>query len=231
MGMIPIERGSGKRSMEALDTAARVLERGELFGIFPEGTRSRDGLLHKGRAGLARLAVRTGAPIIPVGIRGTDRVQPPGSSVPAAVRALRGPLRSPHRDEPVRRAGARCRHLSLDHGRGDVRDQPAVGSDATSIATPIDRPRRIRYRRRRRAGRPAAGGRRVRCGGMTAMGGPHNARPDRQRSPPKLNPLLMFGEWRAIFETAALVPVRTAARGGTAGRRPPGDRDPALRCR
>ncbi len=82
MGMIPIERGSGKRSMEALDTAAGVLERGELFGIFPEGTRSRDGFLHKGRAGLARLAVRTGAPIIPVGIRGTDQVQPPGSSIP-----------------------------------------------------------------------------------------------------------------------------------------------------
>jgi 1-acyl-sn-glycerol-3-phosphate acyltransferase len=82
MGMIPIERGSGKRSMEALDTAASVLERGELFGIFPEGTRSPDGMLHKGRAGLARLAVRTGAPIVPVGIRGTDRVQPPGASVP-----------------------------------------------------------------------------------------------------------------------------------------------------
>jgi 1-acyl-sn-glycerol-3-phosphate acyltransferase len=82
MGMIPIERGGGKRSMEALDVAASVLERGELFGIFPEGTRSRDGLLHKGRTGLARLAVRTGAPIIPVGIRGTDRIQPPGSSFP-----------------------------------------------------------------------------------------------------------------------------------------------------
>lgn len=82
VGMIPIERGSGKQSMAALDTAAGVLDRGELFGIFPEGTRSRDGLLHKGRAGLARLAVRTGAPIIPVGIRGTDRIQPPGSSVP-----------------------------------------------------------------------------------------------------------------------------------------------------
>jgi 1-acyl-sn-glycerol-3-phosphate acyltransferase len=83
VGMIPIERGgSGKQSMAALDTAAGVLERGELFGIFPEGTRSRDGLLHKGRAGIARLALRTGAPIIPVGLRGTDRIQPPGASVP-----------------------------------------------------------------------------------------------------------------------------------------------------
>lgn len=82
VGMIPIERGSGKQSLAALDTAADLLERDELFGIFPEGTRSRDGLLHKGRAGIARLALRTGAPIIPVGLRGTDRIQPPGASVP-----------------------------------------------------------------------------------------------------------------------------------------------------
>ncbi len=60
VGMIPIERAGGKQSLEALDTAAGVLERGELFGIFPEGTRSRDGLLHKGRSGLARLALRGG---------------------------------------------------------------------------------------------------------------------------------------------------------------------------
>jgi 1-acyl-sn-glycerol-3-phosphate acyltransferase len=82
MGMIPIERASGKHALEALDTAASVIEQGELFGIFPEGTRSRDGLLHKGRAGIARLALRTGAPIIPVGLRGTDAIQPPGSSLP-----------------------------------------------------------------------------------------------------------------------------------------------------
>ena len=82
VGMIPIERGSGKQSLAALDTAAGVLEQGELFGIFPEGTRSRDGLLHKGRAGLARLAMRSGAPIIPVGLIGTDLIQPPGASVP-----------------------------------------------------------------------------------------------------------------------------------------------------
>jgi 1-acyl-sn-glycerol-3-phosphate acyltransferase len=82
VGMIPIERGSGKQSLAALDTAAGVLEQNELFGIFPEGTRSRDGLLHKGRAGLARLAMRAGAPIIPVGLRGTDLIQPPGASVP-----------------------------------------------------------------------------------------------------------------------------------------------------
>jgi len=82
IGMIPIDRGGGSASQRALDTAARVLERGELFGIYPEGTRSRDGKLHRGHTGPARLALRTGAPIIPVGLRGTDRMQPAGAPLP-----------------------------------------------------------------------------------------------------------------------------------------------------
>lgn len=82
MGMIPIDRGGGSASERALDAAARVLERGELFGIYPEGTRSRDGVLHKGHTGPARLAVRTGAPVVPVGISGTREIQPPEAKVP-----------------------------------------------------------------------------------------------------------------------------------------------------
>lgn len=87
VGMIPIDRGGGSASQRALDTAARVLGRDEFFGIYPEGTRSRDGLLHRGRTGAARLALRTGAPIIPVGIRGTDLIQPTGASVPKPFRS------------------------------------------------------------------------------------------------------------------------------------------------
>jgi 1-acyl-sn-glycerol-3-phosphate acyltransferase len=82
VGMIPIDRSGGEAALAALNAAAIVLQRGELFGIFPEGTRSRDGLLHRGRTGVARLALRTRSPVIPVGIRGTDRIQPPGASVP-----------------------------------------------------------------------------------------------------------------------------------------------------
>jgi 1-acyl-sn-glycerol-3-phosphate acyltransferase len=82
IGMIPIDRGGGSASERALDTAARILERGELFGIYPEGTRSRDLKLHKGHTGPARLALRTGAPIIPVGIKGTDRMQPADAPLP-----------------------------------------------------------------------------------------------------------------------------------------------------
>lgn len=82
MGMVPIDRSGGDSAQAALDTAARVLEFGELFCIYPEGTRSRSGELHKGHTGVARLALRTNAPIIPVGIIGSADVQPPGSVVP-----------------------------------------------------------------------------------------------------------------------------------------------------
>ena len=82
MGMIPIDRGGGDKSQAALDTAEAVLRRGELFGIFPEGTRSRDGMLHKGRTGAARLALKIGCPIYPVGMIGTREIQPPDAKVP-----------------------------------------------------------------------------------------------------------------------------------------------------
>jgi 1-acyl-sn-glycerol-3-phosphate acyltransferase len=82
MGMIPIDRAGGDKSQAALDTAEGVLRRGELFGIFPEGTRSRDGILHKGRTGAARLALKIGCPIYPVGMIGTREIQPPDAKVP-----------------------------------------------------------------------------------------------------------------------------------------------------
>jgi len=82
MGMIPIDRAGGDKSQAALDTAEAVLRRGELFGIFPEGTRSRDGLLYKGRTGAARLALKVGCPIFPVGVIGTSEIQPPDAKVP-----------------------------------------------------------------------------------------------------------------------------------------------------
>jgi 1-acyl-sn-glycerol-3-phosphate acyltransferase len=88
MGMIPIDRGGGSATERALDTAARVLERGMFFGIYPEGTRSRDGKLHKGHTGPARLALRTGAPIIPVGMKGTLDVQPPDAKLPRPGKAV-----------------------------------------------------------------------------------------------------------------------------------------------
>ena len=82
LGMIPIDRGGGDAAQAALDAAAGVLEKGEFFGIYPEGTRSRDGRLHRGHTGPARLALRTGAPIIPVGLIGTQEVMPADAKFP-----------------------------------------------------------------------------------------------------------------------------------------------------
>ncbi len=86
LGMIPLDRSGGDSSARALDAAAGVLESGELFGIYPEGTRSRDGKLRKGHTGPARLALRTGAPMVPIGMVGTREIQPPGASVPRLFR-------------------------------------------------------------------------------------------------------------------------------------------------
>ncbi len=108
MGMIPIDRTGGKASVAALDAAETVLRRGELFGIFPEGTRSRDGYLYKGHTGAARLAIRIGCPIFPVGIVGTDRIQPPDAKMPKLRRECAISIGRPVRVDRYRdRAGDR----------------------------------------------------------------------------------------------------------------------------
>src|SRR5690242_6639312 len=88
VGQIPIRREGGAASERALETAFGVLNNGRVFGIYPEGTRTRDGYLHRGHTGVARLAFRSGAPIIPVGMIGTDEVQPIDSKMPRLERAV-----------------------------------------------------------------------------------------------------------------------------------------------
>lgn len=95
MGMIPIDRGGGERSEAALAAAERVLRNGGLFGIFPEGTRSRDGMLYRGKTGAARLAARVGCPILPVGIVGTRDIQPPGARAPRFSGTIRVTIGEP----------------------------------------------------------------------------------------------------------------------------------------
>ncbi len=89
VGQIPIRREGGSASERALAAATEVLEQGGVFGIYPEGTRTRDGYLHRGHSGVARLALRTGAPIIPVGMIGTDEIQPTDAKLPRLFRTLR----------------------------------------------------------------------------------------------------------------------------------------------
>jgi len=88
LGMIPIRRSAGRQALAALDTAAAALDHGDMLGIYPEGTRSRDGLLHRGRTGVAQLALMTNAVIVPIGLVGTERVQPIGAKVPRPFRSV-----------------------------------------------------------------------------------------------------------------------------------------------
>lgn len=105
LGMIPIDRSGGEKSQAALDAARSVLERGELFGIFPEGTRSRDGDLYKGRTGAARLAMDIGCPIFPVGITGTDEIQPIDAKLPKVRKECTISIGRPIRPERYRGRG------------------------------------------------------------------------------------------------------------------------------
>jgi 1-acyl-sn-glycerol-3-phosphate acyltransferase len=78
VGSIPVERGEQAASVQALKTLMDILEDGKGIGIYPEGTRSRDGILYRGRTGVGWLALATGAPVVPVGLIGTENLQPAG---------------------------------------------------------------------------------------------------------------------------------------------------------
>ncbi len=81
VGQVPIDRTDADAAQAALHTAERLLGEGKLLGMYPEGTRSPDGRLYKGKTGLARLALQTGVPVIPVAMIGTNVVNPPGSTM------------------------------------------------------------------------------------------------------------------------------------------------------
>ena len=86
LGQVPVDRSGGRASEAAIITGLRVLERGDCIGIYPEGTRSPDGRLYKGRIGIARLAIESGAPVIPVAMFNTAEIQPTGQVVPKVRR-------------------------------------------------------------------------------------------------------------------------------------------------
>ena len=134
-GMIPVRRQRLGDLGAALEQARGTLEAGAVLAVFPEGTRSRDGRLHRGHCGVAHLALQTGAPLIPVGIIGTDQILPVGA------RLLR----------PFRTADTACRRADLAGGQrihdqhepspaGDHR--PADGRDPTPQRATLRRPLR-----------------------------------------------------------------------------------------
>ena len=110
-GQIPIRREGGSASERALASAMDVLRDGGIFAIYPEGTRTRDGYLHRGHTGVARLALRSGAPIIPVGLIGTDEVQPVDKKMPRLFRPVSIRFGEPF--EPSRYGGRENDHLAL----------------------------------------------------------------------------------------------------------------------
>ena len=86
LGQVPVDRAGGRRSEQAILTGLQLLAEGNCIGIYPEGTRSPDGKLYKGRTGIARMAIESGAPIIPVAMFNTAEIQPTGKVVPKVRR-------------------------------------------------------------------------------------------------------------------------------------------------
>jgi 1-acyl-sn-glycerol-3-phosphate acyltransferase len=86
VGQVPIDRSGGRASEAAMRKAAEILGKGELLGLYPEGTRSPDGRLYRGKTGIARMALESGVPVIPVAMINTFDVQPPGQIVPRVMR-------------------------------------------------------------------------------------------------------------------------------------------------
>ena len=86
LGQVPVDRAGGRRSEAALLTGLELLKDGACIGIYPEGTRSPDGRLYKGRTGIARMAIESGAPVVPVAMFNTAEIQPTGKVVPKVQR-------------------------------------------------------------------------------------------------------------------------------------------------
>ncbi len=82
LGAIQVNREGGRAALHALDAAIPALRAGDLVGVYPEGTRSPDGRLYRGRTGAARLALEAEVPVVPVGVIGTDKLQPIGTLLP-----------------------------------------------------------------------------------------------------------------------------------------------------
>jgi 1-acyl-sn-glycerol-3-phosphate acyltransferase len=81
VGQIPIDRSGASAAQAALDTGVRLLREGNLMGIYPEGTRSPDGRLYRGKTGIARIALQAGVPVVPIAMFGTDKANPIGSKM------------------------------------------------------------------------------------------------------------------------------------------------------
>ena len=153
LGMIPIDRDNGTRAMLALDAAAQVLRDGALLCVFPEGTRSRDGHLHRGYIGAARVAITVGCPILPVGIVGTREIQPPGARLPRPGRpcsiSIGAPLVPTSVEVNSRRSAARALTNELMERIAELSGQQYVAEHSSRAPRVEPTTHRSRPRRRR----------------------------------------------------------------------------------
>lgn len=136
-GMIPIRRENPADLVGAFEQIRDVLDRGEVVGIFPEGTRSRDGLLHRGHSGAAHLAITTGVPLVPVGIIGTDRVLPTGTRLVRPFQHATISLGEPiwAVDDGIRKSTNRSRHEITDRLMREIRRR--CGQDYVDEYAPL----------------------------------------------------------------------------------------------
>jgi 1-acyl-sn-glycerol-3-phosphate acyltransferase len=118
-GQISCEREGGSKSEQSLNIALDVLKSGNLLGIYPEGTRSPDGRLYRGRTGVARLALAAGVPVIPTGLVGTDKIQPKDAKLPKLSGELRVRFGKPLDFS---------RYQGREHDRFVLRDHATLGS-------------------------------------------------------------------------------------------------------
>ena len=152
LGMIPIDRDNGARAAVALDAATEVLRRGALLCVFPEGTRSRDGNLHRGYIGAARVAISAGCPILPVGIVGTREIQPPGARLPrpgACSVSIGDPLVASGVEVNGRRSAARALTNQVMEHIAQLSGQQYVAEHHSRAAVVEERSHRPRQRRGR----------------------------------------------------------------------------------
>lgn len=131
-GMIPVDRDDTRAAQASLDAALSVLAAGGAFGIYPEGTRSRDGLLYRGRTGVAFLAMTSGAPVVPVGLVGTEKLQPVGSRLPRLAKV------SVHFGAPIE-ADGRFEGVPVGRARRELTDEIMTAIQAMSGQEPAGR--------------------------------------------------------------------------------------------
>ncbi|GAA3382119.1 lysophospholipid acyltransferase family protein [Cryptosporangium minutisporangium] len=132
-GQVPVIRGGASAGDAALNTASRLLSEGRVVGIFPEGTRTRDGRLYRGRTGLARIAAATGAPVVPCATIGVFELAPPGAKFPRPGRVtvrFAPPMTWPQDETPPSREVLRERTDELVAVIQSLSGQEYAGVDA-----------------------------------------------------------------------------------------------------